>query len=40
MLRRGVLTIDMVLVQNEVGLGMIADNPLARQYVDLSGKVA
>lgn len=33
------LPIDMVFVQNEVGLGVIADNPLARQYVDLSGKV-
>jgi adenosylcobinamide kinase/adenosylcobinamide-phosphate guanylyltransferase len=31
---------DMVLVQNEVGLGVIADNPLARRYVDLSGKAA
>ncbi len=34
------LNIDMVLVLNEVGLGVIADNPLARQYVDLSGKAA
>lgn len=34
------LPIDMVFVQNEVGLGVIADNPLARQYVDLSGKVS
>jgi adenosylcobinamide kinase / adenosylcobinamide-phosphate guanylyltransferase len=31
---------DMVLVLNEVGLGIIPDNPLARQYVDLSGKAA
>jgi adenosylcobinamide kinase / adenosylcobinamide-phosphate guanylyltransferase len=31
---------DMVLIQNEVGLGVIADNPLARQFVDLSGKAA
>lgn len=31
---------DMVFVQNEVGLGVIADNPLARHYVDLSGKAA
>jgi adenosylcobinamide kinase/adenosylcobinamide-phosphate guanylyltransferase len=31
---------DMVLVLNEVGLGVIPDNPLARQYVDLSGKAA
>jgi adenosylcobinamide kinase / adenosylcobinamide-phosphate guanylyltransferase len=34
------LTTDMVFVQNEVGLGVIADNSLARQYVELSGKVA
>jgi adenosylcobinamide kinase / adenosylcobinamide-phosphate guanylyltransferase len=34
------LNIDMVLVQNEVGLGVIAENPLARQYIDMSGKVA
>ena len=34
------LSADLVFVQNEVGLGVIADNPLARQYVDLSGKVA
>jgi adenosylcobinamide kinase / adenosylcobinamide-phosphate guanylyltransferase len=32
------LPVDMVFVQNEVGLGVVADNPLARQYVDLSGK--
>jgi adenosylcobinamide kinase / adenosylcobinamide-phosphate guanylyltransferase len=31
---------DMVFVQNEVGLGVIADNPLARKYVDFSGKAA
>lgn len=31
---------DMVLVHNEVGLSVIADNPLARQFVDLSGKAA
>jgi adenosylcobinamide kinase/adenosylcobinamide-phosphate guanylyltransferase len=30
----------MVLVHNEVGLGVIADNSLARQFVDLSGKAA
>jgi len=30
----------MVLVHNEVGLGIIPDNRLARQYVDLSGKAA
>lgn len=29
---------DMVLVHNEVGLGIIPDNPLARQFVDLSGR--
>lgn len=34
------LSTDMVLVQNEVGLGIIADNPLVRQYVDLSGKIS
>jgi adenosylcobinamide kinase/adenosylcobinamide-phosphate guanylyltransferase len=28
----------MVLVHNEVGLGIIPDNPLARQFVDLSGR--
>jgi adenosylcobinamide kinase / adenosylcobinamide-phosphate guanylyltransferase len=31
---------DLVFVQNEVGLGVIAENALARQYIDLSGKVA
>jgi adenosylcobinamide kinase/adenosylcobinamide-phosphate guanylyltransferase len=31
---------DLVLVHNEVGLGVIADNELARQFVDLSGKAA
>ena len=34
------LPCDLVLVLNEVGLGVIADNPLARQFVDLSGKAA
>jgi adenosylcobinamide kinase/adenosylcobinamide-phosphate guanylyltransferase len=34
------LSCDMVLVHNEVGLGIIADNRLARQFVDLSGKAA
>ena len=34
------LPCDMVLVHNEVGLGVIADNLLARQFVDLSGKAA
>ncbi len=31
---------DLVLVHNEVGLGVIPDNPLARQFVDLSGKAS
>lgn len=31
---------DIVFVLNEVGLGVIADTPLVRQYVDLSGRVA
>jgi adenosylcobinamide kinase/adenosylcobinamide-phosphate guanylyltransferase len=34
------LPCTMVLVLNEVGLGIIPDNALARQYVDLSGKAA
>jgi len=34
------LPCNMVLVHNEVGLGVIADNPLARRFVDLSGKAA
>ncbi len=34
------LPCDMTLVHNEVGLGIIADNQLARQFVDLSGKAA
>ncbi|MFZ2726324.1 MAG: bifunctional adenosylcobinamide kinase/adenosylcobinamide-phosphate guanylyltransferase [Methylococcaceae bacterium] len=34
------LDIDLVLVHNEVGFGIIPDNPLARQFVDLSGKAA
>lgn len=34
------LSCDLVLVLNEVGLGIIPDNPLARRYVDLSGKAA
>jgi adenosylcobinamide kinase / adenosylcobinamide-phosphate guanylyltransferase len=34
------LPCNMVLVHNEVGLGVIADNSLARQFVDLSGKAA
>jgi adenosylcobinamide kinase/adenosylcobinamide-phosphate guanylyltransferase len=31
---------ELVLVHNEVGCGVIPDNPLARQFVDLSGKAA
>jgi len=31
---------SMVLVHNEVGLSVIADNRLARQFVDLSGRAA
>jgi adenosylcobinamide kinase/adenosylcobinamide-phosphate guanylyltransferase len=34
------LPCDMVLVHNEVGLSVIPDNRLARQFVDLSGKAA
>lgn len=34
------LTCDMVFVHNEVGLSVVADNRLARQFVDLSGKAA
>jgi len=34
------LNTDLVLVHNEVGLSVVADNPLARQFVDLSGKAA
>ena len=31
---------DLVLVQNEIGMGVIPDNVLARQFVDLSGKAS
>jgi adenosylcobinamide kinase/adenosylcobinamide-phosphate guanylyltransferase len=31
---------DAVLVHNEVGFGIIPDNALARQFVDVSGKAA
>jgi len=31
---------DLVLVHNEVGLSVVSDNRLARQFVDLSGKAA
>lgn len=34
------LQCDMVLVHNEVGLSVVSDNRLARQFVDLSGKAA
>lgn len=34
------LSCDMVLVHNEVGFGIIPDNRVARQFVDLSGKAA
>lgn len=34
------LSTDIVFVNNEVGLGVIPDNPLARRFVDLSGKAA
>jgi adenosylcobinamide kinase/adenosylcobinamide-phosphate guanylyltransferase len=34
------LPCELVLVHNEVGLGIIPDNALARQFVDLSGKAA
>ncbi len=34
------LPCNMVLVHNEVGLAVIPDNSLARQFVDLSGKSA
>jgi len=34
------LPVSLVLVQNEVGMGVIPDNALARQFIDLSGKAA
>lgn len=34
------LPCTMVFVHNEVGAGIIPDNPLARRFVDLSGKAA
>jgi adenosylcobinamide kinase/adenosylcobinamide-phosphate guanylyltransferase len=34
------LSSTMVFVHNEVGSGIIPDNPLARQFIDLSGKAA
>lgn len=30
----------LVLVHNEVGLGLLSDNPLGRKFVDLSGEVS
>ncbi|GAB4258641.1 MAG: bifunctional adenosylcobinamide kinase/adenosylcobinamide-phosphate guanylyltransferase [Methylomicrobium sp.] len=34
------LPLDLVLIHNEVGFGVIPENRLARQFVDLSGKAA
>jgi adenosylcobinamide kinase / adenosylcobinamide-phosphate guanylyltransferase len=34
------LPVTMTLVQNEVGFGIIPENALARQFVDLSGKAS
>ena len=34
------LKCDVIFVQNEVGLGIIPDNSLARKFVDLSGRIA
>ena len=34
------LSLDTVFVQNEVGMGIVPDNPLVRQYIDLSGKAS
>ena len=34
------LDCDVVFVINEVGLGIIPENPLARKFLDLSGRVA
>ncbi|MDG1487370.1 MAG: bifunctional adenosylcobinamide kinase/adenosylcobinamide-phosphate guanylyltransferase [SAR324 cluster bacterium] len=31
---------DIVFVLNEVGLGIIPDNPLSRKFADLSGRIA
>jgi len=30
----------LIFVQNDVGCGIIPDNPLAREYLDLSGKIS
>ena len=34
------LPLDIVFVQNDVGAGIIPDNKLARQYIDISGKIS
>ena len=34
------LKCDVIFVQNEVGLGIIPDNSLARKFSDLSGRIA
>jgi adenosylcobinamide kinase/adenosylcobinamide-phosphate guanylyltransferase len=34
------LECDVVFVLNEVGLGIIPDNPLARKFADLSGRIS
>jgi len=34
------LDCDVVFVINEVGLGIIPENPLARKFLDLSGRIA
>ncbi len=31
--------LDLFLISNEVGLGIIPDNPLARKFIDLSGSL-
>ena len=34
------LPLDIVFVQNDVGAGIIPDNQLAREYIDISGKIS
>jgi len=34
------LPLDIVFVQNDVGAGIIPDNKLAREYIDISGKIS
>lgn len=34
------LPLDVVFVQNEVGLGIVPDNAMARKFIDISGKCA